>query len=46
MKFKEAMAGSDKKHWEKAVKEEFERMEEHKVFELVRLKMYLQAPKS
>jgi hypothetical protein len=36
MKYKEAMAGKDKQQWETAVKEEFDRMEGHKVFELVR----------
>jgi hypothetical protein len=35
MKFKEAMATKDKAKWLVAVKEEFDRMQDHKVFKLV-----------
>jgi hypothetical protein len=36
MKYSEAMAGPDKEHWKKAVKEEYQRMVDHKVFRLVK----------
>ena len=36
MKYNEAMATKDKSEWLKAVKEEFERMQDHQVFKLVK----------
>ena len=35
MKYQEAMATADKSQWEKAVKEEYDRLVQHKVFKLV-----------
>jgi len=35
MKYNEAMASSDKEHWEKAVEEEHQRMLKHDVFQAI-----------